>query len=91
MRVTPELNAEHAPPAWAGGSELALTCKSCNNGAGTLFDAEAQKQHDLRSIFAGQADQPIRAALSIDGVTLNGDWHMAGNAGMTIFGVPKGE
>jgi hypothetical protein len=39
----PMLTAEHAPPDWAGGTELALTCKRCNNESGRLFDAEAQK------------------------------------------------
>lgn len=29
----PMLTDEHAPPDWAGGSVLALTCKPCNNEA----------------------------------------------------------
>src|SRR5262245_22569110 len=32
------LTEEHAPPAWSGGTVLALTCKPCNSESGRLFD-----------------------------------------------------
>lgn len=33
---------EHVPPQSVGGHELLLTCKECNNTAGTKFDADAK-------------------------------------------------
>jgi len=88
----PALTVEHAPPKWSGGTELALTCKRCNNEAGRLFDAEAQKLQRMRGFVAGQTGEPVRAAFTVDGVTIYGDWHMTGTgdaAGMYMAGVPK--
>ena len=35
------LSSEHVPPECVGGHELVLTCKRCNNSAGTKLDADA--------------------------------------------------
>ncbi|GAA0462761.1 HNH endonuclease [Actinoplanes campanulatus] len=47
-----ELTREHVPPHSLGGRWLALTCRSCNNKAGTFFDAEAEKQERMRSFLS---------------------------------------
>jgi hypothetical protein len=83
------LTEEHAPPAWSGGTVLALTCKPCNSESGRLFDGEAHKQHTLGRFLAGESSEPVRAAFTVDGVTTYGDWHVTGATGMCMFGVPK--
>lgn len=83
------LTEEHVPPAWSGGTVLALTCKPCNSEGGRLFDGEAHKEHNLRRFMAGESIEPVRAAFTIDCVTSYGDWHMTGTTGMCMFGVPQ--
>ncbi|SRR6266487_863343 len=66
---TKELTVEHVPPKVLGGRELVLTCKTCNNRAGSKFDAEADKQQRLSQLVSGQSEQPETAALTIGGIT----------------------
>lgn len=84
----PKLTDEHAPPEWSGGKRLALTCRSCNNQAGSRFDGEAHKQDFMRRLVAGKSGDPFKVAYTVDGVTNYGNMHMSGTTGMLLIGVP---
>ncbi len=84
----PTLTDEHAPPKWADGKELALTCRNCNNESGRTFDGEARKQEVMRRFLAGESSEPMKIRYTLDGVTTNADLHMAGQTGMFIAGAP---
>jgi hypothetical protein len=86
---TKELTVEHVPPKALGGRELVLTCKSCNNHAGSKFDAEADKQQRLSQFVSGQSDQPQTGALTIGRITTRVEMHAAGQTGMLLIGVPQ--
>jgi hypothetical protein len=42
------LTLEHVPPRSLGGKAIALTCRTCNNAAGSSLDAEIYKRHEQR-------------------------------------------
>lgn len=86
---TKDLTVEHAPPKRLGGPELALTCRWCNSGSGTSFDAEAVKEWRFRKLLEGQSGQGSRARLTFDGVTVRGNLHIAGRTGLLFGGVQK--
>lgn len=67
---------------------MALTCRWCNNEAGTRYDAEAKKQEALRLFLAGQSADPMRVEYTIGGVTNRGNMHLSGN-GVLLLGVPE--
>lgn len=52
---TKELSIEHVPPKALGGDEMVLTCRKCNNVAGSKFDAEAAKRENLMRFLAGRS------------------------------------
>ncbi len=54
------LSAEHVPPKSVGGRELLLTCKVCNNSAGTKLHADAKTKEDVRIAMAGMLGRPHR-------------------------------
>lgn len=58
-----ELTDEDVPPKALGGRPLILTCKRCNNGAGTRLDAHAEREDALYRLMAGE---PSRRALRIN-------------------------
>lgn len=86
--ANPDLTDEHAPPKWAGGKPVALTCKRCNNDAGRLFDGEAQKHDFERRFLASETGEPMKVAYTVGGVTNYGNLHMSGTTGMLLTGVP---
>lgn len=51
----PELTIEHVPPSSLGGSGLVLTCRRCNNDAGTQVDADAAKHRVTVEALRGEA------------------------------------
>lgn len=65
------LTAEHVPPESFGGRELLLTCKKCNNEAGTLFDAHARRKEDLAELTLRPPRKPLRVRIQHQGRTLN--------------------
>lgn len=67
---------------------MALTCRWCNNEAGTRYDAEAKKQEMLRLFLAGESTDPMRVEYTIGGVTNRGNMHLSGN-GALLLGVPQ--
>lgn len=48
---TADLSVEHAPPLAIGGSPVCLTCKVCNNTAGSTIDAAAVERKEIEEIF----------------------------------------
>lgn len=93
---TGELTREHVPPHALGGRWLALTCRSCNNDAGSFFDAEAEKQERMRSFLAGRHEGPMRGTYTVNGVSHRGDIHLLpvlgdGPAPITIVGADAKE
>lgn len=54
------LTLEDVPPKALGGKPLMLTCKTCNNAAGTRLDAEWRKRQNLLDFMAGTLDKPIK-------------------------------
>lgn len=72
-----DLTREHVPPHSLGGRWLALTCRACNNVAGTFFDAEAEKQERMRSFLTGQHQGLMRGTYTVNGVSHRGEMHLA--------------
>src|ERR1700680_2136773 len=72
------LTAEHVPPESFGGRELLLTCKDCNNSAGTKLDADAKTKEDVRLAMAGTLEHPHRIKATIGELRINGELHRSG-------------
>ena len=69
------LSAEHVPPKAVGGRELLLTCRVCNNSAGTQLDADAKTKEDVRIAMRGRSPRPHRIQAMIGELRLNGELH----------------
>jgi hypothetical protein len=65
------LTAEHVPPQSFGGRELLLTCKKCNNEAGTLLDAHARHKEDLAEVMIRPPSKPLKVRVEHRGRKLN--------------------
>lgn len=65
------LTAEHVPPQSFGGRELLLTCKKCNNDAGTLLDAHARRKEDLVEVMIRPPSKPLKVRVEHRGRKLN--------------------
>lgn len=65
------LTAEHVPPQSFGGRELLLTCKKCNNEAGTLLDAHARRKEDLSDVMIRPPGKPLKVRVEHRGKKLN--------------------
>ncbi len=60
------LTEEHIIPKELGGTEITLTCKTCNNTQGSTLESHLVRMLDgERALNAG--DRPIRAALHVAG------------------------
>lgn len=66
------LTEEHTPPESLGGKVTTLTCKSCNNTAGTQFESHLIKR--LREIDSSQFIPGTESSfkVEINGTSLNG-------------------
>lgn len=69
------LTREHAPPASIGGRAVLLTCKLCNNSAGTNYDKQAiarKKFLDTRhAIFSNGTGKFGGIQLEANGISVN--------------------
>jgi hypothetical protein len=65
------LTAEHVPPESFGGRELLLTCRKCNNDAGTLLDAHARRKEDLADVMTRPPSKPLKVTVERQGRKLN--------------------
>jgi HNH endonuclease len=72
------LTAEHVPPESVGGRELLLTCKDCNNSAGTKLDADAKTKEDVRLAMAGTLERPHPIKAMLGELRFNGELHTSG-------------
>src|SRR5688572_27043419 len=59
-----DVTLEHAPPSCFEGSELTLTCWSCNN-RGSAVDKELGRYVKLRDFFLGKPGLPSSAVFSM--------------------------
>ena len=69
------LSAEHVPPKSVGGRELLLTCRGCNNSAGTKLDAAAKIKEDVQIAMAGKGGRPHHIKAMIGELTVQGELH----------------
>lgn len=81
---TNQLTAEHAPPEFAGGRAIALTCARWNHTAGSMLDSHAsiaaRYEDDPPGVLR---DQRVRVALGQTQVNMTLE---AGPTGMQLFG-----
>ena len=73
--VEKQLSAEHVPPESLGGRELLLTCRSCNNSAGTKLDAHAKIKEDVQLAFAGTLEHSHRVRAMFGDLVVNAELH----------------
>ena len=52
-QIDTDLSFEHAPPESVGGRAVALTCRRCNNRAGTELDSEMLRRHRAQQLALG--------------------------------------
>lgn len=62
-----ERTAEHVPPESFGGRELLLTCKWCNNEAGSRLDAHARKKENIANVMGARSASRRRCESLIEG------------------------
>jgi hypothetical protein len=82
-----DLTFEHAPPKSLGGREVCLTCRTCNNNAGSGVDKELRKAHDHREWRRG-VGPPLRAGFEVKGKTVRVDVQRTPEM-VRIIGLPK--
>jgi HNH endonuclease len=74
------LSSEHVPPRSVGGKELVLTCKRCNNSAGTKLDADAAVKELVRSAMSGTREHRERVKVAIGNLHVNAEVHFSGGS-----------
>src|ERR1700674_2218246 len=71
--VSGELTAEHVPPLSFGGRELVLTCRACNNTAGSKLDAHARQKEDIAEAIRGELGRVQKVNVAFGGVSVNAE------------------
>jgi hypothetical protein len=66
-----ELTAEHVPPDCFDGGALVLTCKKCNNTAGTRLDAHAYRKEAVEEVLLGVRDRVQNVSLIVGDARAN--------------------
>jgi len=61
------LTIEHIPPYSLGGRGLILTCKKCNNGAGTKLDKTLLENTKIKDFYALKPESSIAANINVNG------------------------
>jgi hypothetical protein len=75
------LTYEDVPPKSVGGRWLVLTCRQCNNTAGTRLDAQARLREEQLDFLAGWApDRAVAAKIMVGDSTTRGDIRRVGDA-----------
>jgi hypothetical protein len=74
-----DLTFEHAPPEALGGREVVLTCKDCNNGAGSRYDAQLSALERFIDFGQGTMTDSEKMRIRIQGNLLNADIHAVGD------------
>lgn len=86
--IETELSLEHAPPARLGGVEVALTCRRCNNTAGTEIDVHTQRQQKQMDFISGRGTGSAKITIEREGIPLNATMHYT-PGGLLVTGAPK--
>jgi hypothetical protein len=81
------LTIEHVPPEAIGGHELLLTCRPCNNRAGSYLDADAQTHERQRLAMRGLGRHRISATWDAPAGRINGT--LIVEDGRLAFQVPE--
>lgn len=71
--ATRQLTVEHVPPECFGGRALLLTCKKCNNTAGSLFDAHAERKESVEEVLLGIRERVQNVKFTVAGVKVNAE------------------
>lgn len=82
------LTFEHAPARSMAGREVALTCKDCNNPAGSKFESQALARERMIDFVQGTLDAPLGATVRSGGLAMNAQVRSIGRS-ITINGNPK--
>ena len=83
---------EDVPPKSFGGRPLVLTCKRCNNLAGTLLDAAAhRKEVVLDALVRGRPNAPRRTTITAGDVTVKANYGVRDDATRLEVVTPNGE
>ena len=86
--ATKNLTKEHVPPRSIGGREMVLTCRQCNNRAGSTFDAHLERAEAFRRFGSDEPLRQLDITLTVAGIPNRGSMY-AGPAGILIYGNPK--
>lgn len=83
-----DLTLEHVPPKAIGGKGIILTCKDCNNAAGSFLDSQISQRDKLDSFIniLGKKTKGVagHATFTLNNTPINVDVHHDGNA-ISIF------
>ncbi|MFC8436010.1 hypothetical protein [Streptomyces sp. NPDC057253] len=83
------LTIEDVPPKSLGGRPLLLTCKRCNNTAGSDFDSHAAIRASSDAFMRRQVTgRALPATAYVDGIPLRGAAQWT-ESGVQLFGVPE--
>ncbi len=83
------LTIEDVPPKAVGGRPMLLTCKPCNNTAGSELDAHAATQSLGDSLARGiDTERWVKATSHANGISLRGKARMT-NGSLVFMGVPR--
>ncbi len=66
------LTLEHNPPKSLGGDEKLLTCKNCNNEAGSKLDHQLKRQMNILNFKEGINETEIETKFTIDNKKIKG-------------------
>lgn len=83
------LSFEDVPPKSVGGRPLLLTCKRCNNTAGSDFDSHAATRAEAEDFVRGRiTGRSLRMTSHVDGIPLRGTAQWTDN-GIQLVGMPE--
>jgi hypothetical protein len=85
------ITREHIPPKKLGGSVKTLTCKNCNNGAGSILDKELLTSLGYERFFTGETDEVVDVKYYMNDnsdLFLNAEFSFSDNGNWQLFGVP---
>lgn len=69
--LTSDFNLDHFPPSSVGGKRTIITCKNCNNTAGTKFEAELGVKMKYEASRSGWPNALIKAKLELSDEKIN--------------------
>jgi len=81
------LTLEHAPPKNLGGSQIALTCKDCNNMAGAEVDHNMVKFETIFDFAHGTMKRAVPIQFEHGGIAVNAEL-LAAAEEVSVYGLP---